>query len=381
MRIKSFLKKAVALFLGVFPTSNVIVFESAPIYADNTRAVFDEMVRRHMHKKYRFVWLHDPRTVPPQGVQHVRFEKMSDGTLTTKLRNLYYFYFAKAFISCNAVLPARRKGQYAICLMHGAPLKKVRSHYTLPQGLDDIVSFSEYLMPYEAMNTGSDINKMRLLGFPRNDILLKTKLDTHALFNNTEFDKLIYWMPTYRQHGKVGVSYSNIAMPIIYNEEIAEQINKQAKKNRVLVVIKPHFAQDVSRIKIMNLSNIRFIDDDFLSEHGIINYELLGKADALLTDYSSVYYDYLLTDRPIGLCWDDYEVFEEREGFIVDMDTVLAGGEKIYTTDDLCGFIARIAAGKDVLCVERRKVTDLIHHYKDENSTKRVVDLIEKKLS
>ena len=67
----------------------------------------------------------------------------------------------------------------------------------------------------------------------------------------------------------------------------------------------------------MTLSNLVFINDAFLSDNGIINYELLGVADALLTDYSSVYYDYLLLDRPIGLCWDDYEEYKAN-GFKVN---------------------------------------------------------------
>ena len=106
----------------------------------------------------------------------------------------------------------------------------------------------------------------------------------------------------------------------------------------------------------------------------------MGKSDALFTDYSSTYYDYLLLDRPIGLCWDDYEEYSKREGFVVDMDVVMAAGEKLYTPEDMCGFITRLARGEDVLATERRQVIDMIHDYQDGNSTQRVVDYLAKKL-
>ena len=373
-------KNAIKWALAHLPESNYIVFESAPVFADNSRVVFEEMIRRGYHKKYRFIWVTDSPDDLKRKVEHVKFILYPADGILSRIRQTWIFYTAKAFISCNTALPWIRRNQYAICLMHGAPLKSVVGHYSLPEEIDDIVSFSEYLMPYEAKNTGTDINKMRLLGFPRNDVLLHSSLDVHGLFSDVKFNKLIYWLPTFRQHRNGRLDLSTVAMPIIYNEEIAQQINKCAEENEVLVVIKPHFAQDVSRIKTMNLSHLRFIDDQFLEERGIVNYALLGKADALLTDYSSVYYDYLLTDHPIGLCWDDYEVFKKREGFIIDMDAVLAGGEKLYNAADLCAFVERIAKGIDALNEERRSVLNLIHGYHDARSTERVVNFIEQKI-
>ena len=222
---------------------------------------------------------------------------------------------------------------------------------------------------------------MRVLGFPRNDILLNSQLDVHKLFPNKDFQKLIYWMPTYRQHSGGGIDTSSITLPIIYNEQIAEQINAAAREAGVLVVLKPHFAQDVSRLMKIDLSNLVFINDAFLRENHVLNYEFLAKADALLTDYSSVYYDYLLTDRPIGLCWDDYEEFSQREGLVVDVGKVMAAGEKIYTPEDLAGFITRLAAGEDRLAIERAEVFRLIHDYRDGDSSRRVVEHIKAKLA
>lgn len=380
MSIKQNIKDLRKWILDHVPLGNHIIFESYPVYTDNTKAVYEEMVRQGLHKKYRFIWLYQNGEKIPD-VPYAKFVKYpGDGWLKNQYV-IYLLHTARALISCNEPLAKIREDQYAFFLMHGAALKRVKSHYLVPRELDDILSFSQYLAPLEEACMGCDPEKMRVLGFPRNDILLTSQLNVHELFPDRDFEKLIYWMPTYRQHKNGNVDTSSIALPIIYNEQIAQQVNEAARKAGVLVVLKPHFAQDVSRLMNINLSNLVLINDAFLIEHHVMNYELLGKADAMLTDYSSVYHDYLLTDRPIGLCWDDYEEFKEREGFVVDVDTVMAAGEKLYTPEDLCGFITRLAAGEDQLREERGQVFRMIHDYQDAGSSRRVVDHIKAKLA
>lgn len=376
----NFIKKAVNWVLNNLPGKKLLVFESSPAYADNSRAVFDEMIRRNFQEKYRFIWFVSKPQDLERKVEHVEFFLHPAVTPWNKLRQKWILLTAKAFISCNETLPWYRRDQYAICLMHGAPMKDVYHHYRLPEKLDEIVGFSSYLMPIESKCHNFPLENSRLLGFPRNDILFTTKVDVHKLFDDVAFDKLIYWMPTYRQFEGSRLDLSSIAIPIIYNEEIAARVNACAAENGVLVVLKPHPRQDMSRIHAMNLSHLKIITNNFLDGKGILNYELMGKADAVLTDYSSTYYDYLLLDRPIGLCWDDYEEYEKREGFVVDMPTVMAAGEKLYTAEDLCGFIERLARGEDVLAAQRRQVLDMIHDYQDDQSTNRVVDYITTKL-
>ena len=131
----------------------------------------------------------------------------------------------------------------------------------------------------------------------------------------------------------------------------------------------------------MNLSNLRFIDEAFLQKNGTSNYAFMGKADALLTDYSSVFYDFLLLNRPIGLCWDDFEEYSKREGFAIDVDTVFAGGEKLFTPDDLCAFLQGVAEETDPLKDVRTELRNRIHDHQDDKSTVRVTDYIIQKMN
>lgn len=358
------------------PTKNIILFESTPAFSDNTKAVFDELLRRGWNQTYEFVWVvSEPvENFSDVNLPNVRFVARSDAEQLKALT-----FSAKMQISCNEVFVKHTRRQFTMYLAHGCALKDVRGKYNLPASTDCALTLSPYIGQYDAQNLGYPAEKMLPLGYPRNDELFGEPLDLNPIFPNADFQKAIYWMPTYRQH-KNGSVHSNVSMPILYNEEIARKVNDCAAKNGVLLIIKPHFVQDVSKIKSMDLSHLKFIDNDFLVENGISNYGLLRSADAMLSDYSSVYYDYLLTDKPIGLCWDDFEEYSAREGFLLDPQDILAGGVKIYTPEDLCAFVESVAKGEDALRTERRAIRDRVHAHADNGSAARVADFLEQYL-
>lgn len=367
--LKRIVKKAVVLL----PARNIICFESNPDCCGNTKAVFDELIRRGYNEKYQMVWfLQSSKPEDHEKIHNVFY--LRDG------RRLYdKFIFAKLFISENSFFSkVRSRGQYAFHIFHGGALKDVRGYYQVPDDIDEVISLSPYLLDADSETNGCRKEIIRPLGFPRNDVLLTGKHVVHDLFSDRDFMKTIYWMPTFRQHRRDSrLVHSPISMPVIHDEGVLDQVNTAARDSGVLLVVKPHPAQDVSLIKKVAMSNIVFIDDAYLHDHGVTNYELLGDSDAMLTDYSSVYYDYLLKDRPIGLCWEDFDDYKEREGFAIDTDVVMAGGEKIYSAGDLCGFISRIGSGKDVLKEERNRIRELVFPGNDHACTGRVADRIE----
>lgn len=382
-----------AFLLFIFKRSklkNIIVFESMPTYSDNTKYVFDEMIKRGWNKKYKCYWFIGDDEVGKKleiaELENVFFIDAYHGGLIgnffASAKKTKILCSAKAVIICNKMLVRgnNESRQFFINLSHGAALKNCSGHYNLRDTIDEVVCLSPFLAKYDAINFGCDESIMVSLGYARNDILFGEKLYLKKYFPESGFNKAVYWMPTYRQHAKTGQNVSNIQMPIIYNEKIAEELNEKAKENSVLIIVKPHPAQDVSSLKALKMSNLIFINDLFLKENGIENYELLRSVDALISDYSSVYYDYLLCDKPIGLCFDDFEEYNKNEGFTVDPEVVLAGGEKIYNTQDMCGFISRIAHGEDVLREKRNEIKALCHKYADNQSAKRIVDYIEKKI-
>lgn len=380
-KLRDVIIKIVLFVLKKCKIKNYIVFESFPFYSDNTKFVFDELVKRNVDKKFKMIWIAD-RGTNSKVIDCENVKIIEGNNFLNSLKKQYAISAAKAVIVSNDLLKKiNPRKQLFIDLAHGAALKNCSSHYNLPDCYDKAVCLSPYLAKYDAVNFNCDEEKMLPLGYPRNDLLFGNKIDLHKYFSDSEFDKAVYWMPTYRQHKNGKYNPSSIAFPIIYDEDIAKAISQKALDEKVLIIVKPHPAQDMSRIQKLNLSNLVFIDNHFLSKNNIENYELLRSVDALISDYSSVYYDYLLCDKPIGLCFDDFEEYNSNEGFTVDPNFILAGGEKIYNTQDLCDFIERIANGEDTLKDKRNEIKDLCHQYKDNQSTQRVADYILNKLA
>lgn len=379
------MRELISKILNMLPLRNFILFESIPMYSDNTKYVFDELVRRGYNKKYKMFWIPRPNEEYDDnifnGVSNVYIlpEAISSSRIKRILHYIKYTYIihvAKVYVSCNRIQSKFRSTQYNINLAHGEALKDCKGYYTLPDEVDEVCCLSTFLAKYDAINFNCDISKMLPLGYARNDLLFGNKLNLNKYFGLCLFDKSIYWMPTFRQHRNGKVSTSSISFPIIYNEKIAIEINDCAKNNNVLIIIKPHPAQDLSLVKSLNLSNLVFIDNDFLRINNIENYELLRSVDAMITDYSSVYYDYLLCDKPIALCFDDFEEYNNNQGFTVDPNMILKAGEKIYNKYDLCEFIVRISNNEDILKAERAEITEICHLHNDDESTKRIVDRI-----
>ena len=55
-----------------------------------------------------------------------------------------------------------------------------------------------------------------------------------------------------------------------------------------------------------------------ICEERMLPYDFLNVVDVLITDYSSIYFDYLLLNRPIIFHMPDLEEYQKKRGFILD---------------------------------------------------------------
>lgn len=373
------IKNAIKNRIKNAPAKNIILMESTPDFSDNTKAVYDELIKRGVNKKYKIVWVVNPSFKIDKKDKNVEFLPYDKEKRNRKLS--YYNLVAKCKICCNQFLTSQKEGQFSIYLSHGTGIKSIKNYYNVPNNIDCCLSAGEGVKELMAYEFNYDVNKMVALGFPRNDVLCQNLKLPQGLFDN-KYDKVIVWYPTFRQHKGAGkVTASQNALPIINDVDKAKQLNEVAKQKNVLIVLKPHFAQDVSYIKDLSLSNILFIDDSFFAKNKISSYEFVGGCDALITDYSSIYYDYTLCDRPIALIWEDVEEYKKKPGLVDGYEYLTQGGEKIYTIDELKGFIERVANGEDLLKTERRFIRDLTNYSNDGKSSKRVVDYLLEKIN
>lgn len=372
---KAAIKQLVGQLLCLFSRKSYVIFESTPDYSDNTYPVFLELVQRGFDKKYIFVWSCSRRAPLANAPKNVRYIYPLEKSLFQKLRAVYYMATAKCMICCNRYLVPWRKEQKAFFLTHGTPIKNIRDYYTLPASLTHCLAASPHIAEHTAFQHNYDPKKMFALGYPRNDILTQPPADIKKMLQ-TDCSKVIVWYPTFRQHHNGLTAGSGKALPVIHDTQAAIALNDWAKQLNVLLVLKPHFAQNVAQIKDLSLSNIRFIDDSFFTRNGITSYGFVAGCDSLITDYSSIYFDYTLCDKPIGLVWEDLEAYRENPGFGLDIDQYGKGGVKIYTLEDFKAFLQQVAEDNDICREARRRLRDEVNYAPDGKNTQRVTDYI-----
>lgn len=91
--------------------------------------------------------------------------------------------------------------------------------------------------------------------------------------------------------------------------------------------------------------------------------------DALISDYSSVYVDYLLLNRPVIFSCPDLEEYKRDRGFVVDDPSTLMPGAIIKTQDELICTLENIFKGKDEYKDLREEKMSFFHTYVDGNSS------------
>lgn len=365
--------KAFARIFSVFVKQSII-FESYPDFTDNTRCVYNELVNRGYNKKYHFIWQTGENEIATlENGEH--WKMRLPHTPKQFILSCSFFYRRKVYIIGNRFFTNNNKDNIVFFLNHGAPMKATKGYYEMPHHTNYVLSLSNYLAPIASYQGNVPMRKMFAAGFPKNDEMFQP-IDNIRSVLNTSCKKIVVWYPTYRQQKKVGFHTTESRLPILGDKKKASMLNEHLKKINVLIVAKPHFAQDLSYLDITELSNLKFIDDNFFIENGFTSYQFVSACDALLTDYSSIYYDYLLCDKPIGVLWEDIEEYKRNPGFSVDLDYVLSGAEKIYNFDELLSFLSRLINNVDNCKEKRKEIRENVVEFCDNQSTVRVTDFI-----
>lgn len=168
---------------------------------------------------------------------------------------------------------------------------------------------------------------------PRTDVLFDINLKSgknQIVDEIKDGRKAIVWMPTHRNCGDVPLPVSEIFD--------LQQLNEVCKKNDIVFFIKKHFYHNKEREELSQFSNI--ID---ITAENIDAQVILSQADALVSDYSSSYIEYLILDRPIILYAFDKESFLKFDRDLYIPLEENTAGEVVYTKEKFISSIQRIS--------------------------------------
>lgn len=324
---------------------NRIVIYSNWGFRDNIRTLYQYLVDNGYQDKYEIVCASN---------DFYHLERDSRVKYTSIYRGLYYFLTSKYFFYSFGKYPIKpSKKQMVVNLWHGMPLKKIGN---LEYGLENIdynfftklVSSSDLFTPIMKTAFNAKDEQMLLVGNIRNDELFEEKKD-----------KNIIWMPTYRNSKNYHDSQDAFIFSL--DESEFEDINTILAEYEYHLYIKLHPLEE-SQFKFKNnYSNIHMLSEDIISQHYGTLYKFLGTTSALITDYSSVFLDYYLLDRPVAFTINDYEEYKEKRGFVFDDIKSLMAGPTISNLEELLKFLLSVINSEDEFYIVRNKVNSIVN--------------------
>ncbi len=262
-------------------------------------------------------------------------------------------------------------------LWHGIPLKDIR-HVTLkkdflPDFCEVFTSTSNFFTEHAFKNV-FNAKEFVVTGYPRNDVFFKDRLDENDFLN---VDLKVYErvLKEKEKGKKIGVimptlSYTKIDM-LLSNVMNFESLEKISKVLDILFVLKLHPVVKMRGYELeVDKENIIVYEGD----KDI--YPILSLSDFLITDYSSVYFDYLLLDKPIIFYLPDYEIAKKKLMF---SEECFFPGKKTYTMKELLKALKELVK-KDLYRDKREFLKSLSFKYFDGKSSERVYNAVKVQL-
>ena len=361
---------------------NKVCFVSHPDFSDNSMSVFDYMVSKKT-MKYEIVWLVNDLYIPSEIEELKKQFKLKVVKLKSLLGILNYMTSKYIFYTHGALNGVEcLDKQIVVNLWHGMPLKNIG--YLDNKTKEEVAHFTYTIATSEEFQNvlskvfGVDKNKVLITGLPRNDRMNKFKDVLNKLgINGQQYNKKILWMPTFRKSSvgdkrKDGISKDG-QLPLLTTEELVN-LNKYLNDNKDLLIIKLHPMDTLAKKDFSELSNIKVIINDDFKIIGEQLYSIFKEIDALITDYSSVYFDYMILDKPIGFVMNDLGEYSSSRGFVFEDIYDWIPGPIIKDVAQLHNFIEQINNNVDDYKNIREKVNNKTNKYSDFNNTERLFD-------
>ena len=338
--------------VGIFTRRNqkLIIFESflGKQYSDNPRALYEYLKTRKEFKDYKLLWSVESNSTNVFEQNNVEYLKRFS------LKWIFAMNRAKVWIS-NSRLPLwipKPNGTIYLQTWHGTPLKRLaldmdavlmpgtdtesykKNFTTESSKWDYLISPNPYST--EIFKRAFNFNKTMLeTGYPRNDILVNSNNEEYI--NKLKIDmgirrdkKIILYAPTWRdnEYYQRGKYKFDIRLDL---ERMRESLSDD-----YVILLRMHYliAENIDTSKydgfVIDMSKYEDIRDLYLI------------SDILLTDYSSVFFDYAILERPILFYTYDIELYRDQiRGFYFDFENK-APGPLLKTTDEVVNEISKL---------------------------------------
>jgi len=356
----------------------------------NPYGIFRELLNQKSFAGYTHIWVISEKQ--ELGRLRQEYRQYPNVRFISRHKNKgkgYAKYMATAkYIVENTSFPfyfSKREGQVAINTWHSITVKTLG--FDMPNGKvgtrNMLRSFlqCDYIVSPNAFMTDIFRNSFKLQGLyegtiieeghPRNDLLLKSdpahvrkKLADRGIRIDGS-KKVILYAPTWRG-GSISDVASNFRECVQSYKELHKALSKKFS-SEYQIIIKPHHLV-YKQLTRQDKSEMQYVPQS------IDTNELLSIVDVLISDYSSIYFDFMLTNRPIVFYIPDLEQYKKERDVYFKPEEL--PGPVAVNVDEICNIIDNL----EQEIVSYKETYTAIKNWAcrldDGNANKRIIDAI-----
>ena len=310
------------LKIFIKPQNNLILFNSfgGRKYDDSPKALYEAMISDTRFENYKFVWaFHNPDNF---------FVERAEVIKTDTIKYFKTDLQARCWITNSGIergLNFKGKKTFYFNTWHGTPIKKMGSDLSdsnkgfrskAKSKIDIMTAQGDFEADIFSRVFNIPRERFLMCGLPRNDMLanysdkerIKEKLGIPS------DKKVILYAPTYREYER-DKTHNCILKPPVDLKKWEEVIGRD-----FCMLLRAHYEV----VEVMDVSGNDFVKD--VSEYPCLN-DLMIVADILISDYSSIFFDFSIMDKPMLHFTYDFEEYSSKRGMYFDIRNLINGGD------------------------------------------------------
>ena len=335
----------------------------------------NEIHRKELQNNYPLVTVLNPFSV--KGLYYALCARVVIiiANLVTEVPNSYLFSNKKIIVNLWHGVPMK-----GVCLTDAEWDERQRKYFLSRESnrYDLMTASSKMERMINSATFGVPYSNITISGSPRNDYMFHYLHGSKKIKSIMEYfphkknnpSKIILYAPTKRENG------APVMFP--FHDRDLELIDKYCSSNNLLLVIRGHFS---------NVTNIEYGIIDFstfdkfqsivtLNIDVVDNVnDILHEIDILITDYSGIYWDFLLLERPVIFFPYDIEEYERIPGLQFDYELITAG-PKVFSQKEFLRHLDMYVKNPSIDSEKRIFIRDLIHKYFDGKACDRIYEEI-----
>lgn len=350
----SYILKLIGIFIKTDQNLAVFVCYGGKRYDDSTRVLYEYIKNNDEYKNIKTIWAF---------IEPKKFDMIPDDEKIRIDTLKYYLTLLKSkyWITNSSVLRGlnfKKKNTKYVIFQHGTlgikklgcDLEKKNKSFASKKHEPIDMFIIQGKKEKEKLKNAFNLKEENIyeLGLPRNDELVEVDnekvMQIKEKLNIPKGKKVILYTPTYREYNKDEHLNSVLALPFDFKKM------KKELADKYVLVFTAHY--EVSKLYQIP-ENDSFVVNAF--EYPYIN-DLLIIADILISDYSSIVFDFSILERPI-LCFAyDYDKYMKERGTYLDLNELFYDGV-IKNQEDLIKIIKTLDYEKESEFVKRMKET------------------------